>query len=98
MTSDLAARGLDFKISHVIHYDLPHFLEFYMHRSGRTGRMYDTGEVITFMTVDDHRKIEKLKEKGIPFENYQFAQNGLVKVNVRKKVVSEEEVNAIKKS
>ena len=97
VTSDLAARGLDFKISHVIHYDLPHFLEFYMHRSGRTGRMYDTGEVITFMTVDDHRKIEKLKEKGIPFENYQFAQNGLVKVNVRKKVVSEEEVNAIKK-
>ncbi|OHE29325.1 MAG: hypothetical protein A2Y45_00195 [Tenericutes bacterium GWC2_34_14] len=97
VTSDLAARGLDFKISHVIHYDLPHFLEFYMHRSGRTGRMYDTGEVITFMTVDDHRKIEKLKEKGIPFENYQFAQNGLVKVNLRKKVVSEEEVNAIKK-
>ena len=35
-----------------------------MHRSGRTGRMYDTGEVITFMTVDDHRRIEKLKEKG----------------------------------
>jgi ATP-dependent RNA helicase CshB len=97
VTSDLAARGLDFKISHVIHYDLPHFLEFYMHRSGRTGRMNDTGEVITFMTVDDHRKIEKLKEKGIVFQNYQLSSKGLVKVEVKKKVVSEEEINAIKK-
>lgn len=97
VTSDLAARGLDFKISHVIHYDLPHFLEFYMHRSGRTGRMNDTGEVLTFMTVDDHRRIEKLKEKGIPFQNYQLSQKGLTKVVVAKKEVSQEEINAIKK-
>jgi ATP-dependent RNA helicase CshB len=97
VTSDLAARGLDFKISHVIHYDLPHFLEFYMHRSGRTGRMNDTGEVITFMTVDDHRRIEKLKEKNIPFQNYTLTSSGLTKVKVAKREVSEEEINAIKK-
>ena len=97
VTSDLAARGLDFKISHVIHYDLPHFLEFYMHRSGRTGRMYDSGEVITFMTVDDHRRIDKLKEKGIEFEAYQFTQQGLTKVTERRKFVSDEEIQAVKK-
>ncbi len=97
VTSDLAARGLDFKISHVIHYDLPHFLEFYMHRSGRTGRMYDSGEVITFMTVDDHRKIEKLKEKGIPFQNYTMTKKGIDKVVTKPKSQSEEEINAIKK-
>ena len=97
VTSDLAARGLDFKISHVIHYDLPHFLEFYMHRSGRTGRMYDTGEVITFMTVDDHRKIDKLKEKGIPFQNYTMTSKGIEKVHVKKTVQSQEEIDAIKK-
>lgn len=96
VTSDLAARGLDFKISHIIHFDLPHFLEFYMHRSGRTGRMYDTGEVITFMTVNDHRKIEKLKEKGIPFQNYQLTDQGLKKVLVNKKIVSDEEINKIR--
>jgi ATP-dependent RNA helicase CshB len=97
VTSDLAARGLDFKISHVIHYDLPHFLEFYMHRSGRTGRMHDSGEVITFMTVDDHRRIDKLREKGIVFEAYQLTSSGLKKVQERKKFVSEEEIQAVKK-
>ena len=42
-------------------------------------------------------KIEKLKEKGIVFQNYQLSSKGLVKVEVKKKVVSEEEINAIKK-
>lgn len=97
VTSDLAARGLDFKISHVIHYDLPHFIEFFMHRSGRTGRMNDTGEVITFMTVDDHRKIEKLKAKGIPFINYQLTSKGIEKVSTKKYVQSDEEKEALKK-
>ena len=67
VTSDLAARGLDFKISHVINYDLPHFLEFFKHRCGRTGRMNDSGMVITYMSVDDHRRIEKLKDQGFSF-------------------------------
>ena len=97
VTSDLAARGLDFKISHVIHYDLPHFLEFFMHRSGRTGRMNDTGEVITFMTVDDHRKIEKLKSKGIPFITYQLTTKGLEKITPKKVIQSEEEKEALNK-
>lgn len=97
VTSDLAARGLDFKISHVIHYDLPHFLEFFMHRSGRTGRMNDTGEVITFMTVDDHRKIEKLKSKGIPFIPYLLTSKGLEKATIKKAVQSEEEKEALQK-
>ncbi|MCR3905658.1 MAG: DEAD/DEAH box helicase [Tenericutes bacterium] len=97
VTSDLAARGLDFKISHVIHYDLPHHLEFFMHRSGRTGRMYDSGVVITFMSVHDHRKIEKLKEKGIPFKNYILTKEGITKVLKKPNTISEEERNAIKK-
>ena len=68
-----------------------------MHRSGRTGRMRDSGEVITFMTVDDHRKIEKLKQKGIPFIDYQLTSKGLTKVALRKKEVSQEEIDALKK-
>lgn len=97
VTSDLAARGLDFKISHVIHYDLPHFLEFYMHRSGRTGRMYDSGEVITLMGIDDHRKIAKLKSQGISFVDYNLTTNSLDPVIKKSKGVSEEEKDAIKK-
>ena len=97
VTSDLAARGLDFKISHVIHYDLPHHLEFFMHRSGRTGRMNDTGVVITFMTVDDHRKIDKLRQQGIPFKNYTMTKDGIVKTRVKQNIVSDEEKEAISK-
>jgi ATP-dependent RNA helicase CshB len=97
VTSDLAARGLDFKISHVINYDLPHFLEFFKHRSGRTGRMHDSGMVITYMSVDDHRKIEKLKNQGIPFVNYQLNKEGLKKVVIKKKELSDEELQAIRK-
>ncbi|MBE0701379.1 MAG: DEAD/DEAH box helicase [Acholeplasmataceae bacterium] len=97
VTSDLAARGLDFKISHVIQYDLPHHLEFFLHRSGRTGRMNDTGMVITFMSVDDHRKIEKLKIQGIPFVNYLLTPSGFVKMQVRTSKMSQAETEAIKK-
>ena len=97
VTSDLAARGLDFKISHIIHYDLPHLLEFFQHRSGRTGRMHDSGTVITFMSVDDHRKIEKLKQKGIEFVNYTLSSEGIKKVYLKKKVTSDAERDAISK-
>jgi ATP-dependent RNA helicase CshB len=97
VTSDLAARGLDFKISHVIHYDLPHHLEFFMHRSGRTGRMYDTGIVITFMTVNDHRRIEKLKDQGIDFINYELTKDGIKKVLKRQSRFQEQDKDAISK-
>lgn len=97
VTSDLAARGLDFKISHVIHYDLPHFLEFFQHRSGRTGRMHDSGMVITFLSVNDHRKIDKLKKQGIPFVDYVLKENSLERSVRKKREVSEDEVNALKK-
>jgi len=95
VTSDLTARGLDFKISHVIHYDLPNNLEFFMHRSGRTGRMYDDGIVYTFMSVHDHRKIEKLKKSDIPFVEYEFSKKGLIKKPKREKNVSDAERKAI---
>ena len=97
VTSDLAARGLDFKISHIIHYDLPHMLEFFQHRSGRTGRMHDSGTVITFMSVDDHRKIEKLKQKGIEFVDYTLSSEGIKKVYKKRKTTSDAERDAISK-
>ena len=97
ITSDIAARGLDFKISHVIHYDLPYHLEFFMHRSGRTGRMYESGLVYTLITNDDTRKIDKLRQKGIPFESYEMTNQGLKHVQRKQKEISEAEKIAIKK-
>lgn len=95
VTSDVAARGLDFDVSHVIHYDLPHHLEFFIHRSGRTGRMENDGVVLTLMQLKDHRKIEKLM-KQVNFARYILQANGkLVHKPERKKILSEEEKQAI---
>lgn len=96
VVSDLASRGLDFKVSHVIHYDLPHMLEYFMHRSGRTGRMNDTGIVITIAELTDSRKIEKLKKQGINFVNYDINKNGFTKKERKKTALEEAEINAIK--
>jgi ATP-dependent RNA helicase DeaD len=50
IATDVAARGLDIKdISYVINYDLPQNREFYIHRTGRTGRAGASGKAITFV-------------------------------------------------
>ena len=39
VATDLAARGIDIQgISHVINYEIPEDLEFFIHRVGRTAR------------------------------------------------------------
>ncbi|HEY1025696.1 MAG TPA: DEAD/DEAH box helicase, partial [Sphingobacteriaceae bacterium] len=64
VATDVAARGLDVSnVSHVINFDVPIIIEDYVHRIGRTGRAYNTGEAITFCNKAEEyyiRKIEKL--------------------------------------
>ena len=44
IATDLAARGLDIpEIKHIIHYQIPQTLEVFVHRNGRTARMFATG-------------------------------------------------------
>ena len=48
IATDVAARGLDIKeLSMVVNFDLPHTLETYTHRIGRTGRAGEEGLAIT---------------------------------------------------
>ncbi len=50
VATDVAARGIDVKeLSHVIHYGLPTKIEYYTHRSGRTGRAGSTGVSIAIV-------------------------------------------------
>jgi len=98
VASDLASRGLDFDCSHVINYDLPRDLEFFRHRSGRTGRMEKDGIVITIVNNNDRNKVRKLEELGNKFIEYKF-EKGLMVTDKKEKsnIVSDEEMEKIKK-
>lgn len=61
LATDLAARGLDIEgLTHVIHVDVPHTIEQYLHRSGRTGRAGADGEVLTLLSYKDEKNYKKL--------------------------------------
>jgi len=53
VATDVAARGLDIDgVSHVVNFDMPHDVEGYVHRIGRTGRAGKTGTSVTFWNPD----------------------------------------------
>ncbi|WP_162146918.1 DEAD/DEAH box helicase [Acholeplasma granularum] len=97
VSSDLLARGIDFKASHIIHYDLPYKLEFFLHRSGRTGRMGDSGEVYTLYDEFDQNKVDKLKNKGVEFVTVTLTPDGFKKPKKKSKTYDKKIANAIKK-
>jgi ATP-dependent RNA helicase RhlE len=70
VSTDVAARGIDVSdVSHVINFDVPFVIEDYVHRIGRTGRAFQSGEAITFCTPAEEYyigKIEKLIRQEIP--------------------------------
>lgn len=65
VATDIAGRGLDIEgITHVFNYDIPHDVELYIHRIGRTGRAGETGTAITFVSPGEERYL-RLIEQGI---------------------------------
>ncbi len=80
IATDVASRGLDIKgVEYVVNYDLPHELEFYVHRIGRTARAGKSGSVINIITTLEQlsymRDIEKLTKAKI--EKYQTNSENL---------------------
>lgn len=54
VASDLAARGLDIpEVKHVIHYELPLKNNDFIHRNGRTARMYTEGAAYLILDRDE---------------------------------------------
>ena len=54
VATDVAARGLDVEgVTHVYNYDIPHDVESYVHRIGRTGRAGGDGMAITLVDPKD---------------------------------------------
>jgi superfamily II DNA/RNA helicase len=81
ITTDLASRGLDIpEIEFVVHYQLPHNEEAFLHRNGRTARMHSSGTAYVILTEDekpsflkDKTEIEILPEKNVVPENTSWA-------------------------
>lgn len=69
IATDVAARGLDLpEVGLIIHYNLPQNIENYIHRSGRTARIYNKGTSVAFIGPGDTKnllEIEKFLNKKI---------------------------------
>lgn len=62
ISTDLASRGLDLElVGRVINYHLPHQLENYIHRAGRTARAGRKGLVVNFITERDQALMNQLE-------------------------------------
>ena len=69
VATDIVSRGIDIDdIRMVINYDVPHDVEDYIHRIGRTARADRDGEAITLVSEEDmfyFQQIERFLEKTI---------------------------------
>lgn len=65
VATDVAARGLDIEgVTHVFNYDIPHDVETYIHRIGRTGRAGQKGVAVTFASPRDQMYLTMI-ERGV---------------------------------
>ena len=63
ISTDLLSRGIDVQqVSLVINYDIPHNIESYIHRIGRSGRFGRKGTSINFLTRYDIKKMKEIEE------------------------------------
>lgn len=65
IATDLASRGLDIpEIKHVVHYQLPPQKNAFIHRNGRTARMFATGQSYLILAHDE--SLPDYLEKELP--------------------------------
>lgn len=84
VATDLAARGIDIDgVSHIINYELPQDYEFYLHRSGRTGRMYKDGVVYSFYEDIDNVYLDNLARKNIKPTYFEIKNKELIEYKGR---------------
>lgn len=62
VATDIVARGIDIDdISLVINFDVPHDVEDYVHRIGRTARAGDSGMAITFVSLQEQYRFSRIE-------------------------------------
>jgi ATP-dependent RNA helicase RhlE len=63
VTTDVSARGIDIPdVSHVINFSVPRQYDDYIHRIGRTGRVFKSGIAITFVDKAEEHHLEQIED------------------------------------
>lgn len=84
VATDLASRGIDIEgVSHIINYELPTDLDFYIHRVGRTARAGQSGIALTIYDVSDEDALIRLEKMGIQFKNVDLKKDEFVVLDDR---------------
>ena len=62
VATDVAARGLDIDaVGLIVNYEVPHTLDTYVHRVGRTGRKDLPGHALTLADASERRDLEQIE-------------------------------------
>lgn len=74
VATDVAARGIDVNdLTHVFHFALPDDIDYYTHRSGRTGRAGKKGISMVFINGQEKGRIKLLEKKlGLFFDQVEI--------------------------
>ncbi|CAL5185377.1 unnamed protein product [Lathyrus oleraceus] len=88
--TDLAARGLDLDVDHVIMFDFPLNSIDYLHRTGRTARMGAKGKVTSLVTKKDFGLATKIEEAIRKNESLEAITKESLRMDITRNQITEQ--------
>ncbi|KAJ0240963.1 DEAD-box ATP-dependent RNA helicase 39 [Hirschfeldia incana] len=94
--TDLAARGLDLDVDHVIMFDFPKNSIDYLHRTGRTARMGAKGKVTSLISRKDQMLAARIEEAMRNNESLEALTNDNVRRDAARTQITQEKGRNVK--